>query len=105
MTKVVKVSDFTKFPGPRYRKLGEFSGEEFRDDVLIPAINQYGNDVIVDLDGTLGYGSSFLEECFGGLIRNGISKADALALLSKIKSEEDKSLILEIESYIKDALV
>lgn len=103
MTKVVKVSDFTQFPGPRYRALGDYSGEEFRDDILIPAIYQYGADIIVDLDGTLGYGSSFLEECFGGLIRNGVSKENALMILDRIKSEEDESLILEIKSYIEDA--
>jgi hypothetical protein len=67
--------DFTEFPGGRYREDGEFSGEQFRDDVLIPALADHDR-VVVILDGTAGYPSSFLEEAFGGLIRNGISRAE-----------------------------
>lgn len=54
----------------RYRKNGKFSGEEFRDDVLVPAIKKslYNKDlVVIDLDGTYGYADSFLDEVFGKL--------------------------------------
>ncbi|WP_337519562.1 STAS-like domain-containing protein, partial [Desulfovibrio sp.] len=57
-------NDFSVFPGGRYRSDGEFSGEEFRDNILIPALQKY-QQVIVELDGTRGYGSSFLLEVFG----------------------------------------
>ena len=76
MTTVIKVRDFTEFPGPRYRKDGPFSGEEFREARLSPALKdalQQGSSVCVELDGVAGYGSSFTEEAFGGLLRNGFS--------------------------------
>lgn len=102
----VKVLDFTEFPGPRYENIGEFSGARFRDEVLIEAIKLYGPDnIAVDLDGTAGYGSSFLEEAFGGLVRsNAIKPEQALALCSRLTSEDDPSLIDEIKSYISDAV-
>lgn len=60
--------DFSPHPAGRYVTDGPFSGERFRDDLLYPALRD--NDrVEIDMDGALGYGSSFLEEAFGGLIR------------------------------------
>lgn len=61
--------DFTRFPAGRLMEHGPFTGEEFRVKHLVPALNSY-DSVTVDFDGTLGFGSSFLEEAFGGLIRN-----------------------------------
>ncbi len=61
--------DFTDTPGGRNRTDGPYSGERFRDDVLVPALER--GEVEVDLDGVLGFGSSFLEEAFGGLVRRG----------------------------------
>jgi len=66
--------DFTEFPGGRYREDGTFSGEEFRHDFLIPALDAF-DQVLIVLDGTAGYPSSFLEEAFGGLVRSGYSRA------------------------------
>ena len=66
--------EFSKTPGGRFRKHGPFSGEEFREDVLCGLLRDAmtsENRLVVVLDGTAGYGSSFLEEAFGGLIRLG----------------------------------
>ncbi|WP_321384034.1 DUF4325 domain-containing protein [Rhizobium sp.] len=71
--------DFTRYPGPRYREHGDFSGEQFREEVLKKALRSAidANSVlVVVLDDVAGYGSSFLEEAFGGLIRHGFSKHD-----------------------------
>ena len=84
--------DFSKFPAGRYKSDGPFSGEQFRDDILYPALIKYER-VIVNIDGTMGYGSSFLEEAFGGLRR----KYD-LSLNEIRKKLEIKG---EIETYIK----
>jgi hypothetical protein len=71
MSKIL-VADHAPSPGGRYITDGPFSGEWFREKVLGPALGaaiQTGEKLIVELDGTSGYGSSFLEEAFGGLIR------------------------------------
>src|SRR5712671_4628697 len=63
-------TDYTEVPGGRFAKYGDYSGENFRETVLTPALKEYQR-VIVHLDGTASYMSSFLEEAFGGLIRVG----------------------------------
>jgi hypothetical protein len=59
--------DFTDCPGGRYAKYGEFSGEAFRDTVLLPAIEAH-DLVILEMDGVLGFPASFLDEAFGILV-------------------------------------
>ena len=71
---MIKVKDFSKTPGSRYRNEGlkAYSGEEFREDFLEPLFLEALNEnkkLLVDLDGTIGYGTSWLEEVFGGLAR------------------------------------
>ncbi|MDR0506932.1 MAG: STAS-like domain-containing protein [Dysgonamonadaceae bacterium] len=62
-----------KFPGHRDRKQSENSGEEFRDDILIPFLNKNkGKKIIIDLSGATGYPPSFLDEAFAGCIERGI---------------------------------
>src|ERR1700691_5841505 len=64
--------DFSRTPGGRHISDGPFSGQLFRDRILAPALQEArrNNDrVVVILDGTRGYLSSFLEEAFGGLVR------------------------------------
>lgn len=80
MARIIEIAnDFTKFPGPRYRIHGDNSGEEFRDQVLVDALRAAiaaGARLTVILDDVAGYGSSFLEEAFGGLLRVGFTKDD-----------------------------
>ena len=70
---IIKViNDFTNTPGARYEYQGPFSGEQFRNEILYPKFieaEKNHEELIVDLDGGYGYGSSFLEESFGGLVR------------------------------------
>lgn len=101
---VIKVSDFSKFPGPRYKKLGSYSGEEFRDTVLIPAIEKGYVDLVIDLDGVFGFGSSFLEEAFGGLVRQGVGSEVVRQVVSNIRSEEQPELKSEISEYVEAEL-
>jgi hypothetical protein len=63
--------DFSRFPSGRYVEDSRFSGQRFRDDFLVPSLKNFDR-VVVELDGTLGYGSSFLDEAFGGLRRANI---------------------------------
>ena len=51
----VHIADFTKHPGPRYKRQGRGSGQEFRDKYLAPAFEQaVRNDerVLIVLTGT-----------------------------------------------------
>lgn len=102
---MIKISsDFSKAPGPRYRSEGSNSGEEFRERILLPALKEAVASkaiLYIDLDDTFGYGTGFLEEAFGGLVRvEGYSRiSDRLAF----KSMEEPELIAEILSYMKDA--
>ena len=56
--------DFTRFPSGRFKRNGSTSGEAFRQEFLEPPLKD-GQGISVELDGTIGYGSSFLEEAFG----------------------------------------
>ena len=92
--------DFSRFPGPRFARIGKFSGEEFRDKFLIPRLKE-GQKITVLLDDTKGYGSSFLEEAFGGAVREGYSLSKENLVLV---SDEDDSLVSEIQGYIDEAM-
>ncbi|BAK76765.1 hypothetical protein NH8B_1950 [Pseudogulbenkiania sp. NH8B] len=104
MEKKVNISiarDFSRVPAGRYLTDGPYSGERFRDEQLIPALGS-AEMVEIDLDGARGYGSSFLEEAFGGLLRKTrLSFATVKPRLHFI-SEEDPTLIDEIMEYMED---
>lgn len=88
--------DFSRAPAGRFISDGPNSGERFREQVLRPALDA-GTDVTLELDGTRGYGSSFLEEAFGGLVRAGYAAVD---LVNRIKFKtKDTSLVSEIQGY------
>ncbi|CAI1509341.1 STAS-like domain-containing protein [Serratia fonticola] len=97
---VIKVSDRYPCPGPRYKRLGPSSGEEFRE--WLEKELKKSSDLTVDLDGTEGYGSSFLEESFGGLIRND-HPFDVVRAITIISNEEPE-LIDEVKEYIDEAI-
>ena len=78
--------DFSLFPGGRLKVSSKCSGEEFREKVLTPALIA-GVPFVVDLDGVKGYPPSFLEEAFGGLMRNGFT-LDQVRSLMTVKSEK-----------------
>lgn len=102
MTTIAIAREFSEYPAGRYRQDGDFSGEVFREDLLVPRLNQY--DVVeVDLDGSMGYGSSFLEEAFGGLVRLKKFSKEALHRKLKFSYREDPFVIDEIWQYIDAA--
>ena len=71
--RTIKIAtDFSRYPGGRFRDDGPNSGQEFREDFLVPALADAvstNGQVVVTLDGAAAYASSFLEEAFGGLVR------------------------------------
>lgn len=103
----LKVSiDFAKAPGPRYEEEGLFSGEIFRKEILAPRLRkaiEIGEVLVVNLDGTAGYGTSFLEESFGGLIREEKIEYSDIKKFLRIISEQEDYLIDDINDDINDA--
>jgi len=99
-------NDFSRTPGPRYKTEGDFSGEQFLSEILGPAVREAvskGQKVKVILDGTSGYGTSFLEESFGGLIRGRLLTKQQAKESLEFQSIEEPYLINDILEYIDDA--
>ena len=86
--RITIAADFPKYPVGRFPQNGAYNGTTFRDEVLAIALRDLSIDVVeVVFDGVAGFGSSFSEEAFGGLIRElGMKKPDlgacALGLLA-----------------------
>jgi STAS-like domain of unknown function (DUF4325) len=105
-TVTIFVKDFSIVPGSRELDEGKKanSGEEFRNIFLEPEFKKILNNdskLIVNLDGTIGYGTSWLEEVFGGLAR--LYGSDLVKNKLLFISEEEPYLIDDINEYIKDA--
>lgn len=101
--KISIAKNFSKTPGPRFIKEGSFSAELFLQKVLEKKFTDtFDKDqkIIIDLDGTLGYGTSFLEETFGGLARK--YGADKVSEKIEVISKEEPWLLDDIKSYIED---
>lgn len=67
---IVVVDEFSSRPYGRYAKDGDYNGSKFRDRILLPALKD-SDHVTVDLTGYNLYGRSFIDEAFGGLVREG----------------------------------
>jgi len=102
MMKTIRVAtDFSRYPAGRFFEDGPNSGQRFREEHLAPIINEEDR-IVIDFDGARAYGSSFLEEAFGGLVREGrTSKEHALRVLEFHSSRP--SIIAEVEGYIREA--
>lgn len=101
--KVINIGkDFSPYPAGRYVADGAYSGERFRNDHLIPALISE-NSIIIEMDDTRGYDSSFLEEAFGGIFRvnSGLSYEGVMAKI--VFSSEDGFLVDEVKSYMADS--
>lgn len=88
MIEIHIAKDFSRVPAGRYRDDGPRSGQAFREEYLAPALKE-DNEVVVYLDGVEGYGSSFLEEAFGGLVRVNGFLGEKLHRLLTLKTVDD----------------
>lgn len=94
MSLITVSSQFSKMPCVRRRADGPKSGEEFREDYLLKELRN-NEKVTVDLDGVLSLGSSFLDEAFGGLVREGYFTHEQLK--SKL------TINFALQSYVDEA--
>ena len=74
--KIDIATEFSSYPAGRYHPQdGEYTGDRFRDEYLAPRLKQAISEkekLVILLDGVRTFGSSFLEEAFGGLVRKNI---------------------------------
>ena len=100
MTKVLTIAqDFSRSPSGRYFSDGPNSGQRFREEFLYPALS--ADKVEVVLDGVLTLGSSFLDEAFGGLVRE--KKLTPVELRQKLVVKSRLETYLnKIWTYIED---
>ncbi|OUM27990.1 DUF4325 domain-containing protein [Pseudomonas sp. 1239] len=99
MSDVFLAKEFSRHPAGRYKKDGPYSGELFREKYLIPAVD-HREAIVVHLDGARGYGSSFLEEAFGGLVR--MYSKETVEKFILLDSRDD-NLLQRIKSYMQNA--
>lgn len=105
MQSIIIAKEFSDSVGGRYREEGDYSGQEFRENLLEPRLKETiekNDTLLVDFDGGYGYPTSFLEEAFGGLVRNGFKKHLILKVL-KFKSDDNQRIINRVTTYIMEA--
>jgi hypothetical protein len=103
---------FSPYPSGRVIGDATFNGEKFRTEHLDAAIDailaseQPYEDLTVDIDGVRSFGSSFLEEAFGGLIRLTKHDPETVAKVLKIRCTQGHLKMYHdaIIGYIEDAL-
>lgn len=90
--------------------MGRPLGEQFRQEVLVPKLRQIQllgdkDNLEISFDACRSFGSSFLEEAFGGLVRKGFFSKDFLLQRLDIsaKSKEKIFFVEMTKSYIKNA--
>lgn len=95
---------FSKAPGPRYRRLGKYSGEEFREDYLEKWFKK-GTEVTLDANGVfLSFGPSFLSESFGKIAEN-IGEEEFYKIIHfKEDSDINKLFKRKVQEHVKRAI-
>lgn len=90
--KINVIKDFNPKPYGRYPSHSDYCGENFRKQLLAPALKEF-DFVQVELTGYNRYGRSFIDEAFGGLVRDENWSETALREKLEIIHEELPSLI------------
>lgn len=100
----IAIKDFSSDPGPRYSIQGDDAGEDFYHKVLNEAFyNALHSErkLLITLDGTEGYASSFLDESFGNLVYDFTLEKVKNNLIIESKEEPHwKKMIIE-ESFLQ----
>lgn len=102
---LVVANEFYRRPLGRYRTQGTYTGEAFREDILLPKLKALSPNekFTIDFTGVTMNGSSFLEEAFGGLVRKHGYSAKELKNTFIFKFPRRPSLEEKVWQYISDA--
>lgn len=102
---LVVSDEFYRRPLGRYRTQGTYTGEAFREDVLLSKLSNLLPDekLTIDFSGVTMNGSSFLEEAFGGLVRKHGYTTESLRNKIILKFPRRPSLEEKVWQYIYDA--
>lgn len=92
---------FSRLPAGRTPDDGQYNGQTFRERFLKKPLAE-GKQVVISLDNAISYGSSFLEEAFGGLVRVYMINIDRARELLRFETQ-DPFLEDEIWTYVRDA--
>lgn len=102
--KINIVEEFSDTPGGRKISEGTFSGELFREKLLLPRYMEAlkrKEKLEIYFDGAFGYPPSFLDEAFGGLVK--ILKEKNVLNNILIISNDDLTIDRRIKKYVADA--
>ena len=106
MIRINVSKDFSDVLGGRYYTDGKYSGQEFYETILkdkfLQAIKNK-EKLEINLDGTFGYPSSFIDESFGKLARDFGEKIVQTNLI--FISEDQPSLENVIRGYIRRGII
>ncbi len=87
------------YQGPRFTTIAPSSGEQFRDEILIPWLEAYvGSTCVIDFAQTEVFAPGFMGECFGGAVRRGFTQLCDMDFVN-IPGEETK----RVQQYMKEA--
>lgn len=101
----LRVRDYTVNPGPGRRENGTKSGQEYLEKIVLPSYHDAKRDhkvLFIDMDGTAGYGPSFVRELFLGLIRETGDKE--LRNHMEVVLTEDPIMFKSIKEWVDKAV-
>lgn len=108
MINIIISENYSKTPGGREKAEGPFSGEDFRETILrekfLLALEKK-EKLFIDFDNTYGFAPSFIEEAFGGLIRElDFEKGELILSTLEMKSNDDLIILDWVKNDINKAL-
>jgi len=106
MEEIIKydfAKEYSPYPGGRFIRLGEFSGEDFREKIL-RTVFKNNQKIIIDASGVkTSFTPSFLDEAFGQMAKEyGIEKFNKTIVLKSDTNEElNNKMIFYVNKAIK----
>lgn len=96
--------EFSRYPAGRFPSDGKFNGQTFREKFLKEPLLK-DQPIVLILDDAVDFGSSFLEEAFGGLVRVEKIAKDKIHGLITFVANQHFFVPDEIWTYVDDAEV